>query len=231
MAATEIAEKLRAIAAHLLDSGNQEIVLADGRAMIGTDPERSVSIRDLARAAQRNLERTPEGFMPGLEAFAACDGPADGTYSNAVHAAVVEIDMDTGELELRRFVVVEDCGTIINPLIVDGQVAGGVVQGIGSALLEHFVYNEECQPLTTNFADYLLPASADLPDIEIHHIETPTPLTPLGAKGMGEGGAIGPAAAIANAVSDALGVSVSQTPLGMNAVWQLIQNVRSENEA
>lgn len=230
MAATEIAEKLRAIAAHLLDAGNQEIVLADGFARIGTDPECSVKISDLARAAQRNLDRAPEGFAPGLEAFAACDGPPDGTYSNAVHAAVVAIDIVTGKLTLRRFVVVEDCGTVINPTIVDGQVAGGVVQGIGSALFEHFVYNEECQPLTTNLADYLLPASADLPDIEIHHIITPTPLTPLGAKGMGEGGAIGPAAAIANAVSDALGVSVSETPLGANAVWALIQKARQESE-
>lgn len=230
MAATEIAEKLRAIAAHLLDAGNQEIVLADGFARIGTDPECSVKISDLARAAQRNLDRAPEGFAPGLEAFAACDGPPDGTYSNAVHAAVVAIDIVTGKLTLRRFVVVEDCGTVINPTIVDGQVAGGVVQGIGSALFEHFVYNEECQPLTTNLADYLLPASADLPDIEIHHIATPTPLTPLGAKGMGEGGAIGPAAAIANAVSNALGVSVSETPLGASAVWALIQKARQGSE-
>lgn len=223
MAASEIAEKLHVIAAHLLDAGNQEILLANGRAMIKEDPERSVKISELARAAHRNLDRAPEGFAPGLEAHAACDGPADGTYSNAVHAAVVEIDKVTGKLTLRRFVVVEDCGTVINPMVVDGQIAGGVVQGIGSALFEHFIYNEECQPLTTNFADYLMPAAVDLPDIEIHHIMTPTPLTPLGAKGMGEGGAIGPPAAIANAVANALGVSVSETPFGLNAVWNLVQ--------
>lgn len=229
MASREIAEKLHAIAAHFLDAGNQEIVLADGRAMIATDPERSVKIRELARAAHRNLDRAPEGFVPGLEAHAACDGPADGTYSNAAHAAVVEIDMATGKMKLRRFVVVEDCGTVINPMIVDGQIAGGVVQGIGSALFEHFIYNEEGQPLTTNFADYLMPASSDLPDIEIHHIMTPTPLTPLGAKGMGEGGAIGPPAAIANAVSNALGVPVAETPLGLNAVWSLIRKARQQD--
>jgi carbon-monoxide dehydrogenase large subunit len=125
---------------------------------------------------------------------------------------------------LRRFVVVEDCGVIVNPMIVDGQVRGGVVQGIGSALFEQFVYNEDGQPLTTNFADYLLPAAPEIPHIEVHHIETPTTLTPLGAKGLGEGGAIGPAAAIANAVTDALGVPVTETPLTANAVWKLIRS-------
>lgn len=180
---------------------------------------RSVS---LLASPSRNLNRVPAGVGPGLEAFAACDGPPDGTYSNALHAAVVDIDLATGRLKLTRFVVVEDCGTVINPMIVDGQVRGGVVQGIGSALFEQFVYDEEGQPLTVTFADYLLPAAPEIPDIEVHHIVTPTPLPPLGAKGLGEGGAIGPAAAIANAVSHALGVSVTGTPLNANAVWELI---------
>jgi carbon-monoxide dehydrogenase large subunit len=109
-------------------------------------------------------------------------------------------------------------------------VRGGVVQGIGSALLEHFVYDEECQPLTTTFADYLMPLAPEIPNIEVHHIETPTPRTPLGAKGLGEGGAIGPAAAIANAVSDALGVSVRSTPLNANAIWELAAEIRAVRE-
>jgi carbon-monoxide dehydrogenase large subunit len=124
---------------------------------------------------------------------------------------------------------VEDCGTTLNPLVVDGQVRGGVVQGIGSAILEHFVYNSDRQPLTTTFADYLMPLAPEIPDIEVHHIETPTPLTPLGAKGLGEGGAIGPAAAIANAVADALGVAVSATPLNANAIWTLSAAIRDRS--
>lgn len=224
MAAQEVATKLRAIAAHLLQAEGQEIVLADGHASLADDLDRHIEIRHLARAAHRNLERLPEGMAPGLAAHSGCDGPADGTYSNAVHAAVIEIDMAIGKLVLRRFVVVEDCGVIVNPMIVDGQVRGGVVQGIGSALFEQFVYNEDGQPLTTNFADYLLPAAPEIPHIEVHHIETPTTLTPLGAKGLGEGGAIGPAAAIANAVTDALGVPVTETPLTANAVWKLIRS-------
>ena len=225
-AANEIAAKLRAIAAHLLQARQDDIVLRSGRAGIAGDPGRYVEIAELARAATRNLDRVPAGMEPGLDAFAACDGPPDGTYSNAVHAAVVDIDLKTGALKLRRFVVVEDCGTVINPMIVDGQVRGGVVQGIGSAMFESFVYDAECQPLTTTFADYLLPAAPEIPDIEVHHIVTPTPLTPLGAKGLGEGGAIGPAAAIANAVSNALGIPVSATPLSANAVWDLVQAAR-----
>ena len=228
-AATEVANKLRSIAAHLLQAEKEEIVLAYGKAYVQDNEARFIEIRKLARNALRNVDQLPEGMGPGLEANYSLDGPADGTYSNSVHAAVVEIDVGTGKLKLRRFVVVEDCGTILNPLIVDGQVRGGVAQGIGSAMLEHFVYDDQCQPLTTSFADYLMPLAPEIPDIEVHHIETPTALTPLGAKGLGEGGAIGPAAAIANAVADALGVSVSSTPLNANAIWKLAAAVRDSN--
>lgn len=226
VASTKIADKLRAIAAHLLQTKPDQIELVDGRAVQRDNPGSYVEIKKLARIAQRNVEQLPEGMSTGLEAHASVDGAPDGCYSNAVHAAVVEIDVPTGKIKLRRFVVVEDCGTILNPLVVDGQVRGGVVQGIGSAMLEHFIYDAECQPLTTSFADYLMPLAPEIPNIEVHHIETPTPLTPLGAKGLGEGGAIGPAAAIANAVSNALGVAVTSTPLNMNSVWKLSQHLR-----
>jgi len=229
IAATKIADKLRAIASHLLQAKPDQIELSDGKASVRDKPGSFIEIRKLARIAQRNVEQLPEGMTPGLEAHASLDGPADGSYANAVHAAVVEIDIETGKTKLRRFVVVEDCGTILNPLVVDGQVRGGVVQGIGSAMFEHFIYDEECQPLTTSFADYLMPLAPEIPNIEVHHIETPTPLTPLGAKGLGEGGAIGPAAAIANAVANALGVSVASTPLNTNAVWKLAQHIRDAN--
>ncbi|MBS3650571.1 xanthine dehydrogenase family protein molybdopterin-binding subunit [Pseudaminobacter sp. 19-2017] len=226
IAASRIADKLRAIAAHLLQARPDEIELADGLASVRDNPGRHIKISRLARIALRNVDQLPEGMAPGLEAQFSLDGPRDGTYSNAVHAAVVEIDVPTGKMKLRRFVVIEDCGTILNPLVVDGQVRGGVVQGIGSAMFEHFIYDGECQPLTTSFADYLMPLAPEIPNIEVHHIETPTPLTPLGAKGLGEGGAIGPAAAIANAVSNALGVNVSATPLNGNAIWNLSRHLR-----
>ncbi|MEW9805042.1 xanthine dehydrogenase family protein molybdopterin-binding subunit [Mesorhizobium marinum] len=231
VAATRLADKLRAIAAHLLQAKPDQIELADGVASVRGNPGNRIEIRKLARAALRNVDRLPDGMTPGLEAHASVDGPRDGTYSNAVHAAVVEIDVQTGKMKLLRFVVVEDCGTILNPLVVDGQVRGGVVQGIGSAMFEHFIYDAECQPLTTNFADYLMPLAPEIPDIEVHHIETPTPLTPLGAKGLGEGGAIGPAAAIANAVASALQVGVESTPLNANALWALSRHIRERAEA
>ena len=225
-AALKIANKLKAIAANLLQAKADQIELSNGNAYIRDEAQRFIPIAKLARAALRNVDQLPEGMLPGLEAEQRQDGPRDGTYSNAVHAAVVEIDVQTGKLTLRRFVVVEDCGTILNPLVVDGQVRGGVVQGIGSALFEHFIYDAECQPLTTSFADYLMPLAPEIPNIEVHHIETPTPLTPLGAKGLGEGGAIGPAAAIANAVANALDVGVSGTPLNTNAIWRLSKHLR-----
>jgi len=163
---------------------------------------------------------------PGLSTTVFLDGPPDGTYSNACHGAVVEIDLRTGRLKLARFVAVEDCGTVINPTIVEGQVRGGVAQGIGSALLEEIIYDSEGQPLTTTFADYLMPSATDMPDIEVYHIVTPSPLTELGMKGMGEGGAIGPPAAIANAIADALKVPVRATPFTANRVWDLIQSAQ-----
>jgi carbon-monoxide dehydrogenase large subunit len=223
-AAGVLREKLVAIAAQHLQAAPGEIELADRHARIKNDPQRHIAIAKLARWAQRNVENLPPGMEPGLHASAFVDGPADGAYTNAIHAAVVEIDTKTGALKLKRFVVVEDCGTIVNPMVVDGQVRGGVVQGIGSALWEHFIYDKEGQPLTTNFADYLMPSAPGLPNIEVHHIETPSAVTPLGMKGLGEGGAIGPAAAIANAVANALGIPVRETPITPHRIWKLINN-------
>jgi carbon-monoxide dehydrogenase large subunit len=150
----------------------------------------------------------------GLEATAAFD--PEGTFSNATHGAIVEVSPDTGGVRLVRYVVVEDCGVMINPMIVDGQVAGGVAQGIGAALFEELPFDESGQPVCGSFVDYLLPTAADLPEFEIHHLCTPTTRTPTGAKGMGEGGTIGAPAAVLNAVNDALahvGASVGRIPV------------------
>lgn len=228
IAATKIADKLRRIAAHLLQAESADAIQLDqGRAALISDPGRFIPIPELARAALRNVDRLPEGMVPGLTEEFSLDGPKDGSYANAVHAAVVDIDLKTGKMAIRRFVVVEDCGTILNPMIVDGQVRGGVIQGIGSAMLEHIIYDDEGQPLTTTFADYLMPLAPEMPEVDIHHLETPTPLTPLGAKGLGEGGAIGPAAAIANAVTNALSVEVTQTPLNAQQIWKLINETKT----
>ena len=221
-AAAQIREKLLAIAAQHLQALPDELDLAGGQARRRDRHDASVPISLLARWANRKLDNLPSGMGPGLVGTAFVDGPPDGTYSNACHGAVVDVDMRTGRVRLKRFVVVADCGTVINPAIVEGQERGGVTQGIGSALLEHFIYDDEAQPLTTNFADYLMPSATDVPDIEIHHLATPSPFTPLGMKGMGEGGAIGPAAAIGNAIADALGTPANATPFTMSRVWELI---------
>ena len=226
-AAAQIREKLLAIAAQHLQSSPDELELAGGEARRRDRPDAAVPVSLLARWANRKVENLPSGMPPGLVGTAFVDGPPDGTYSNACHGAVVEVDIRTGRVHLKRFVVVADCGTVINPSIVEGQERGGVAQGIGSALLEHFIYDEEAQPLTTNFADYLMPSATDIPDIEIHHLVTPSPITPLGMKGMGEGGAIGPAAAIGNAIADALGTPANATPFTMSRVWELISRVPS----
>lgn len=221
-AAGRLREKLCAIAAHAFQAKPEDIVLSGGLARLGYDAERSIPIPTLARWATRQADKLPIGMEPGLSEAATLDGPADGTYANAVHAAVVEIDIRTGILRLLRFYSVEDCGTVINPAIVEGQARGGIVQAIGSALLEEFIYDDEGQPLTSNFADYLMPMAPEIPDIHIEHIETPSPFTELGIKGMGEGGTIGAAAAIANAATDALGKPVMRTPITPDLILGLM---------
>jgi aerobic carbon-monoxide dehydrogenase large subunit len=155
----------------------------------------------------------------GLEATATFKAPPF-SWSNACHACTVEVDRNTGVVSILRYVVSEDCGVMINPMIVEGQVAGGVVQGIGGTLYEHFVYDDDGNPLTTTFMDYLLPTTTEVPTIEYGHVETPAP-TPGGHKGMGEGGAIGSPPAIFNAVADALalvGATIDHTPLSPDTV-------------
>jgi carbon-monoxide dehydrogenase large subunit len=151
------------------------------------------------------------------------------TYTSAVHIAHVEVDPGTGTVKLLRYLVAHDCGRVINPVIVDGQIHGGVAQGVGGALLEEMVYDDQAQLLTGTFMDYLVPTAMELPPIETVHLEYPSPRNPLGVKGVGEGGAISPPAAIANAVEDALapfGVRVTRTPLGPSVVLGLLESAR-----
>ena len=211
LAAQKLRDKLLVIASHVLEAAPDDIVLAAGNAKVsGTD--RTVAIADLARAAYHQTHRF-KGISPGLSESAHYDPP--GTFSNACHVAIVEVDAETGRVTLEKFLAVEDAGRIINPLIADGQVHGGIAQGIGNALYEEIVYDSLGNIQTATLADYLPPTAGEIPPIELHHIETPAASSVTGAKGLGEGGAIGAPAAILNAVNDALspfGVSIDEIP-------------------
>jgi aerobic carbon-monoxide dehydrogenase large subunit len=211
LAARKLREKLLAIAGDVLEAAREDIVLENGAAGVaGTD--RSVPIAALARAAYHQTHRFKQ-MTPGLAESAHYDPP--GTFSNACHVAIVEVDIETGGVRVERFLAVEDAGRIINPLIADGQVHGGIAQGIGNALLEEIVYDPLGNIQTATLADYLPPTAREMPSIELHHIETPAASSVTGAKGLGEGGTIGAPAAILNAVNDALspfGVAIDEMP-------------------
>jgi CO/xanthine dehydrogenase Mo-binding subunit len=163
---------------------------------------------------------------PGLDETEYLDVPS-ATWAHAAHAAVVAVDPGTGGVEILRYVVVHDCGTILNPLILDGQIHGGVAAGIGGAMLEQLVYDDDGQLITTNFMDYLLPTLEDIPTIEVVHTETPSPLNPLGVKGAGEGGTVAPPAVLAAAVEDALapfGARITRTPLSPRTVLAALRD-------
>jgi carbon-monoxide dehydrogenase large subunit len=203
------------IGAHLLKCPVTDARLAPGR-IVG--PQGEVSIQDIAIAWYRRPERLPADVdMAGLEASVGYRPKVDtGVFSYASHAAVVAVDPDLGSVEILDYVIVEDCGTIVNPMVVDGQTLGGVAQGIGTALYEEMQYDANGQPLASTFMDYLLPGATEVPAIRIHHMQTPSPYTAFGIKGMGEGGAIAPPSVIFNAVNDALKayeVELAETPL------------------
>jgi carbon-monoxide dehydrogenase large subunit len=211
-AARKVRAKLIRLASHLLEAAPEDIVLEAGNAKVaGTD--RSLPIASLARAAYHEAHRFNGEIEPGIAEAATYDPP--GTFSNACHAAVVEVDIETGRVEIEKFLVAEDAGRLINPMIVDGQIHGGVAQGIGNALLEEIIYDETGNILTTTLADYLPPTVREIPPIELHHRETLSQATLTGAKGLGEGGAIGAPAAVLNAINDALSpfqISIDEIP-------------------
>ena len=202
-AARRMREKVTNIAAHLLEASPYDLEIGGGVISVrGTQP-RNVTLRDVASTAYMNPTALPPGMAPELEVHHRFRGETPFVFSNACHLCTVEIHPVTGIARILRYIVSEDCGVMINPSIVEGQIAGGTVQGIGGALFEDFVYDADGNPLTTTFLDYLLPTAGDVPTIEYGHIETPAS-TPGGFKGVGEGGAIGAPAAIANAVNDTL---------------------------
>jgi carbon-monoxide dehydrogenase large subunit len=212
MATRKVRAKLLTMAGHLLEAAPTDIVLEAGEARVaGTD--KAISLGTLARAAYHQTHRFKGEVTPGLAESATYDPP--GTFSNACHVAIVEVDIETGAVKLEKFLVAEDAGRLINPLIVDGQIHGGVAQGIGNALYEEIVYDDTGNILTATLADYLPPTAHEIPPVEIHHLETLTEASVTKAKGLGEGGAIGPPAAVVNAINDALapfGIQIDEFP-------------------
>jgi aerobic carbon-monoxide dehydrogenase large subunit len=224
LAAIKLRERLTEVAAQTLEAAASDIDIGDGRATVrGTDL--GVGVAQLARAAYYESHRFPAIIETGLSAVATYD-PA-GTFSNACHVALVEVDIATGHVAIERFVVVEDAGILINPTIVEGQIHGGVAQGIANALYEEVVYDDGGNILTGSLADYLVPTMAEIPDIEIHHLETITDASITGVKGVGEGGAIGAPGAVLNAVVDALrpfGIEVFEMPITPQRILQLLRD-------
>lgn len=227
LAARTVQEKVRRVAAHLLEASPEDIATGNGNVFIaGTD--RTMSFREVARAVYSEMGRLPKELreeIDSLEAIKVYD-PAFGTATAASHVAVVEIDPETYGVAVRRYVVAEDCGRIINPLMADGQAHGGVAQGIGAALYEEILHDDSGQILTTTLADYIVPGAGEIPAMEIVHLDTESPSNIGGFRGLGEGGTIGAPAAVANAVSDALaplGIEIDELPVTPERLFRLIR--------
>ena len=228
-AAYEATQRVRAkaakIAAHLLEASEDDIEFADGGAHVAGSPDSSVTWGEIAKTAYMP-HLLPEGMEGGLEAHAIFS-PANATWPFGTHIAMVEIDPTTGDVDLLRYIGMDDCGNVINPMIVDGQLHGGITQGIGQALFEHAIYDEDGNLLTGSLVDYIVPTATDLPMFELGRTVTPTDINPLGVKGIGEAGTIGSAHTVVNAVCDALeplGVKHVDMPLRPKRVWQAIQD-------
>jgi len=223
IAARKVRAKLLKIASTMLEAAETDIVLEDGKARVaGTD--RVVSITGMAREAYTQTHRFKGEIDPGISETGHYDPP--GTFSNACHVAIVEVDVETGKVTIEKFLVAEDAGRIINPMIADGQVHGGIAQGIGNALLEEMIYDDNGAPLTATLADYMPPTAHEIPPIELHHIETPSVNSITKAKGLGEGGTIGAPAAIINAINDALapfGVEIDEMPATPRRIRTLLR--------
>ena len=226
LAAQEIRHRITAVVAFNLEASPDDIEIADGFAYVRGTPSLGMTIAEVATKVHTEPNAMPPGVPLGLEAQVRYAPQNFVTWSNACHMCAVEIDRDTGAVEILRYVVSEDCGVMINPNVVEGQIAGGVVQGIGGVLYEHLAYDDRGNPLATTFVDYLLPTATEVPEIEYAHIETFAPTNPGGHKGLGEGGAIGAPPCLINAIADALsplGAKVRSQPLGPADIVALIE--------
>ncbi|MCL4489829.1 MAG: molybdopterin-dependent oxidoreductase [Chloroflexi bacterium] len=228
LAARKVKEKARAIAAHMLEASPEDVVFANGQFSVKGVSDRSKTIQEVSLAAYLAWD-LPKGMEPALEASSFFD-PDNFVYPFGAHVAIVEIDPATGVVKLVRYVAVDDCGTVINPKIVDGQVHGGIAQGVAQALWESAVYDDDGQLLSGSLMDYALPIAASLPSFETARTETPSPVNPLGVKGVGETGTIASTPAVVNAVIDALaplGIRHIDMPLSPEKIWRLLSQESS----
>jgi carbon-monoxide dehydrogenase large subunit len=226
-----IKAKARRIAAHMLEADAEDVVYENGRAFVAGSPDSAKTIQEIAAAAAVGYD-LPPGDEPFLDDTSYYD-PPNCTFPFGTHVAVVEIDPETGEVDLRRYVAVDDVGRVINPLIVDGQVHGGVAQGIGAALYEEVIYDERGQVTTGSLVDYLVPSACEIPPMLVVHLESESPTTLGGFRGMGEGGTIGAPAAVANAVADALaplGIEINELPATPERLFRLIEAARARRK-
>ena len=224
-ATEKVVEKARAIVAHKLEAAPEDIELRDGSFSVKGSPDKAMTLAEVAGLAYIPEGNLPEGMEAGLEETAFYD-PENFTWPFGAHAAVVEVDPETGKVDIVRYVAVDDCGRPINPNLIDGQIHGGVVHAIGQALYEQVAYDEDGQLLTGSFVSYALPSAAELPNIETDRTVTPSPVNSLGVKGIGEGGTIAASAAVTNAVIDALrpaGIDFINMPLTPMRVWEALQ--------
>jgi carbon-monoxide dehydrogenase large subunit len=223
-------DRIAAIAAHRFEAAVDDIEIAESRVFVRGTPAIGISLGELATLAYFEPSALPPGVPAGLEASARFTAAAPVIWVNATHVCTCEVDVTTGLVTLLRYIVSEDCGPMINPNVVEGQIAGGVAQGIGGALYEHLAYDHDGNPVTTTFMDYLLPTACEIPVIEYGHIETPSP-GPGGFKGVGEGGAIGAPPCVVNAVADALspfGVTITRLPLTPSAIVALLDESKGD---
>lgn len=228
-AAVTVCKKALELASHLLEIDVTDLTLSGGRIHVVGSPTSGLTLGELSAAAAPGSP-LPDSMTHDLQATEYFDVPGI-AFAYATHIAVVEVDLETAMVTPLRYHVVHDSGRLINPLIIDGQVQGGVVQGIGGALLEELVYDDDGQPMNASFIDYLMPAVGNVPPIEVGHMEVPTPLNPMGMKGAGEGGAVGSPAAIVNAIEDAVaedGVRLHATPVTPNALYDLLAAGRQQ---
>jgi aerobic carbon-monoxide dehydrogenase large subunit len=224
----ELVAKARALAAHLLEADEADLHVGAAGVEVSGAPERAVTWADLAIAAD-DPARLPEGMEPGLRTEGVYREPSS-TFPFGAHVAVVEVDTQTGDVRLVRHVAVDDCGRVLNPMLVEGQVHGGLAQGIAQALYEEVRYDDDANPITGNLTTYLMPSAAEFPWFETTRIETPTPVNPLGAKGIGESATIGSTPAVQNAVVDALapyGIRHLDLPLLPERVWRALHRADS----
>ena len=224
LASEAVLEKARKLAAHLLEASETDIEKAEGGLQVAGVPSSNISWADLAKKAN-DASNLPEGMDPGLAHELDFDGQ-DSTFPFGAHISMVEVDTETGDVTMLRHVAVDDCGRILNPMLVTGQQHGGIAQGAAQALYEQVMYDEGGNPITSNLMDYAMPAATELINYETHNTQTPSPRNPMGAKGIGESGTIGSTPAIHNAVIDAvshLGVKHIDMPLTAERVWSAVQ--------